>query len=296
MKKNSYSLISVIKQIRESKLLMTMKLTLFVIIVSVIQVFAIGSYSQETRLSLNLQNTSLRSILEQIENQSEFYFIYDAKTIDVNRKVSIEFDNKSISEVLDILFKRDHVVYKINNRQIVLSTAVDPGNTSEQKNPIHGKVTDSSGAPLPGVTVVIKGTTQGTITDTDGNYSLPNVSTDATLVFSFVGMKTQEVSVSGKTYINVTMAEEAIGLDEVVAVGYGIMRKRDLTGSVASVRGDALGDIPVTSAADAITGRMAGVQVTRTEGSPDAEIKIRIRGGGSITQDNSPLFLVDGFQ
>ncbi|MDA3818385.1 MAG: TonB-dependent receptor [Prolixibacteraceae bacterium] len=161
---------------------------------------------------------------------------------------------------------------------------------------ISGTVADKTGESLPGVTVVEKGTTNGTVTDTDGNYSIIiNNPDDATLVFSFVGMKKQEVDVKGRTSIDVTMESGTEYLDEVVAIGYGSVQKRDLTGSVASVGEDQLRDLPVSSTAEALTGRLAGVQITRSEGSPDAEVKIRVRGGGSITQDNSPLYIVDGF-
>ncbi|WP_303919851.1 TonB-dependent receptor [Draconibacterium sediminis] len=160
---------------------------------------------------------------------------------------------------------------------------------------VKGNVTDQdSGEGLPGVNVVVKGTTTGTITQPDGSYEL-NVSPTATLQFSFIGYTLQEVPVNNQTEINVALEMEATELDEVVAIGYGTVKKRDITGSVSSVSGEALEAIPVTSAAEAMAGQMAGVQVMATEGSPDAEIKIRVRGGGSITQDNSPMYIVDGF-
>jgi TonB-linked SusC/RagA family outer membrane protein len=160
---------------------------------------------------------------------------------------------------------------------------------------VKGNVTDqNSGEGLPGVNVVVKGTTNGTITQPDGSYEL-NVSPTATLQFSFIGYTMQEVPVNNQTEINVALEMEATELEEVVAIGYGTVKKRDITGSVSSVSGEALEAIPVTSAAEAMAGQMAGVQVTATEGSPDAEIKIRVRGGGSITQDNSPMYIVDGF-
>ncbi len=164
-----------------------------------------------------------------------------------------------------------------------------------QNHSVSGSVKDNSGVSVPGATVVVKGTTTGTATDGNGNYSLGNIPADAILQFSFVGMETQEIPVEGRFTINVTMAEDAIFIEEVVAIGYGTMRKKDLTGSVASVGGNTLKNIPVSSAAEALSGRLAGVQVTQTEGGPDAEIVIRVRGGGSITQDNSPLYIVDGF-
>ena len=161
---------------------------------------------------------------------------------------------------------------------------------------VSGTVTDESNMPLPGVTVLLKGTTNGTITTIDGYYELelPNIQSDV-IVISFIGMESQQISVAGRMTIDVVLENSFTQLDEVVAVGYGTIKKRDITGSVASIKGDDLKAVPVSSAAEAMTGRMAGVQVSSTEGSPDAEMTIRVRGGGSITQDNSPLIIVDGF-
>ena len=166
-----------------------------------------------------------------------------------------------------------------------------------QQHTVTGRVTETeSGEGLPGVNIIIKGTTLGTISDINGNYSLRvnNPQTDV-LVFRFIGYTEQEVPVNGQTSLNVAMQTTSIGIDEVVAIGYGTVQRRDITGSVASVKGDVLQSIPVASATEAITGKLAGVQVAATEGSPDAEIRIRVRGGGSITGDNTPLFIVDGF-
>ena len=161
---------------------------------------------------------------------------------------------------------------------------------------ITGKVTDSTGDGLPGVTILIKGTDQSVITDVDGMYDI-DASSNSTLVFSFIGMRTEEIEVAGRTSIDLQMAEDANLLDEVVVVdyGYGAVRKEDLTGSVASLGAKELSKIPIADAAQAMTGRLPGVNVLTTDGSPDAEVVIRVRGGGSITQDNSPLFVVDGF-
>ncbi|MCU4177264.1 SusC/RagA family TonB-linked outer membrane protein [Carboxylicivirga sp. N1Y90] len=162
---------------------------------------------------------------------------------------------------------------------------------------VSGKVTDTSNQPLPGVTVMVKGTTDiGTITDIEGRYelSIPDIQNDV-LIVSFIGMVTQEIAVAGRSTIDVTLIDEYTELDEIVAIGYGTVRKRDITGSVVSVKGSTLEAIPVTSAAEAMSGQMAGVQVITTEGSPDADVTIRVRGGGSITQDNSPMYIVDGF-
>lgn len=163
-----------------------------------------------------------------------------------------------------------------------------------QEISISGTVVDSFGDPVIGATVVVKGTTNGVVADIDGAWSLV-VDRGSTLVFSFIGMETKEVAVDGKTQMKVLMESSFIGLDEVVAIGYGTTRKRDLTGSVSSVQGETIAKVPVSSVAQALTGRMAGVQITTADGSPDAEMIIRVRGGGSVTGDNSPLYIVDGF-
>ena len=166
-----------------------------------------------------------------------------------------------------------------------------------QQQTVTGKVTEAdTGEALPGVNIVIKGTTTGTVSDVDGNFriNVNNPQTDV-LIFRFIGFSEQEIPVNGRTILNVEMQSATFGIEEVVAIGYGTVQRRDITGSVASVSGEALQAIPVASATEAITGKLAGVQIAATEGSPDAEIRIRVRGGGSITGDNTPLFIVDGF-
>jgi TonB-linked SusC/RagA family outer membrane protein len=165
---------------------------------------------------------------------------------------------------------------------------------SAQVRTISGIVKDESGETVIAASVIVKGTTVGTVTNIDGAYKLDVPSGAKTLVFSYVGMQTQEVAITGNV-INVVLRDDAKTLDDVVVIGYGTAKKRDLTGTVSSVSSSALKDIPVTSAAEALAGKLAGVQVTTTEGAPDADIKIRVRGGGSITGDNSPLYIVDGF-
>ena len=164
-----------------------------------------------------------------------------------------------------------------------------------QSHTVSGVVIDDLGEPMIGVNVVVKGTTNGCMTDIDGNYSIPDVKPTDVLVFSFIGMSSQEVKAGAQTTINVTMAEDSQMLEDVVVVGYGTMKKKDLTGAVTTVNSETLAAVPVANAAEALQGKMAGVQVTTTEGSPDAEMSIRVRGGGSITQSNGPLYIVDGF-
>jgi len=160
---------------------------------------------------------------------------------------------------------------------------------------VSGTVTGADNETLPGVTVRVKGGTTATATNADGKYEIA-ASSKAVLVFSFLGMKTQEIAVNGRSVVDVTLENDENTLNEVVvSIGYGSVRKKDLTGSVASIGSDKLNSIPVASPMEAIAGRLAGVQISTTEGSPDAEMRIRVRGGGSITGDNTPLFIVDGF-
>ena len=155
-------------------------------------------------------------------------------------------------------------------------------------------VTDETGEPVIGASVLEKGTQNGGITDIDGVFNL-SLKKGNQIVVSYIGMKTQTVDAKGKTAINVVLKDDATGLEEVVVIGYGSVRKKDITGSVATVNSEAIQAVPVANASEALTGKMPGVQITSTEGSPDAEVKIRVRGGGSITQSNEPLYIVDGF-
>ena len=186
---------------------------------------------------------------------------------------------------------------QVKNMRIVLLMlfAALSLSVSAQTITLKGNVKDATGEPIIGASVVEKGnTTNGTITDLDGKFNL-KVPSKATVVISYIGMRTQEVAVNGKSSVNITLEDDAQSLEEVVVIGYGTAKKKDLTGSVGTVQGAELAKVPVTSAAQALTGRLAGVQITTTDGSPDAEMIIRVRGGGSITGDNSPLYIVDGF-
>ena len=275
------------------KLLRIMKLTSILILVFVISVNA-SSYSQTTKLSITVKNGTFVDVLKQIENQSEYYFYYNNDEISKLKDVSISISNKKIEEVLEELLSGTNLEYKIIDRYIALKKKEGASNDQEiqQQKPVSGKVTDSSGISLPGVSIVVKGTTNGVIAGNDGSYSISNVPANATLQFSFVGMKTQEVVVGDKTTINVTLAEETVGIEEVIAIGYGTQRKRDLTGSVVSVNSDQIASLSVPSISDALQGRAAGVQII-SSGVPGSDARIRIRGVGTIN-NNNPLLVIDG--
>lgn len=281
-----------------TKLLRVMKLTVFLILILVVDVSA-SLYSQNSKVSVKVENGTLSEIFLKIEEQSEYLFFYQNEQIrDVERQ-SVEVSNKNALEVVANILKGTGLSYKLVDRNIIVFPTTEDarylGNEAQQLITVSGKVSDSTGLPLPGVTVVLKGSSQGTITGTDGTYSITSIPGDATLVFSFVGMKSQEVKVSGQTKINITLEEEAIGIEEVVAIGYGSMKRKDLTGSVASVAGEVLSEISGATTAQALQGRTAGVMVQQNSGAPGADLQIRIRGNNSILGGNEPLWVIDGF-
>ncbi|MGD9930807.1 MAG: TonB-dependent receptor [Mangrovibacterium sp.] len=271
-----------------------MKLTLLLIMLTVFSSLAADLYSQNTKLSLEYQNEKIVTVLREIEDKSEFRFFYNEE-VDVNSNVSIDVSNAPIQTVMDEIFRDKNVNYEIIGRQVILRAGVKM-NQSQQPANVSGKVTDSSGQPLPGVTVVVKGTNNGTITDVDGNYNLSNVPADAVLLISFVGMKAQEIPVAGKREISVTLTEETIGLEEVVAIGYGTQTKVTITGSVASTKGDELVKSQTPNVLNSIAGHLPGVIINNRSGEPgkdNPEIFIR---GRSTTGTTDPLILIDGVE
>ncbi len=280
-----------------TKLIRIMKLTAFWFFFAVIQVFAVDSYSQVTRLSLEMKNATLKDVLYEIEESSEFYFIYSNKLIDVERKVDVKVNNEKIEQVLNHIFKGENVKYTINDRQIILRPEgmqlLSSGDIFRQAQTVTGTVKSETGETLPGVTVMIKGSTVGTVTDINGKYSINVDNKTQVLVFSFVGMASQEITVGDQTEISVVMQSEAIGIEEVVAIGYGTIKKSDLTGAVASVEGDNLSKRSTQQLSTAMQGQMAGVQITRSSGAPGASATVRVRGITTLS-NNDPLVIVDG--
>ncbi len=277
------------------EILRKMKLTVFFLCLSVLGSWAIQGYSQTTRLTVNIQNSSIRQILNQIEEQSEYRFFYSGD-LNVEEKKSISQKDKAVADILEELFRDSNVNYRIQGRQIALFVNEGENSlaTAIQQKQVGGKVIDQSGQSLPGVAVLVKGTTNGTITDSDGNYSLSNVPSTGILVFSFVGMKPYEVTVGNQSTINVSLSEETIGIEEVVAIGYGVQKKVNLTGSVAVIDNEVLANRPVTSVSTAIQGLLPGATVIQNSGQPGKDMAtIRIRGIGTLNNSN-PMYVVDG--
>ena len=274
-----------------------MKLTIFILTVSILSSFAGESYSQTTKLTINENSATLLDIIRAIEGQSEFKFFYNEK-VDVSMPVSVEVNQKSVVDILDKVLSKTSVRYKVLGRQVALydKNEMEPFISEQQQKLVSGKVTDSSGASLPGVTVVLKGTTNGVTTNAEGDFSLTIPSEAKIVVFSFVGMKSQEVIIGNKSIINIVLEQATIGLEEVVAVGYGTQRKRDVTGSITSINSEKIRLVPVNSPDQSIQGRVAGVQVMQTSGAPGGAVQVRIRGVNSTAGGgaNQPLYVVDG--
>lgn len=277
-----------------------MRIIMFLLLFSVIQVMGENSYSQNTRLSLNLKDVSIENVLDEIENQSEFFFLFNQKLVNVDRKIDIDVKNKRIKDILADLFTGEDINCLVMDRQILLSPKyiTERVNVIRDRQPqeivVTGKVTDEEGNSLPGVNIVIKGTITGTISDMDGNYSVEVEDPDAVLVFSFIGFRSQEIAIAGRNVINIILAEEIIGLEEVIAVGYGMKKKVNLTGSVGVITTEKLENRSVVRLEQALQGQVSGLSVIQAGGQPGDElITMQIRGQSTFTS-NPILTIVDG--
>ena len=282
----------------KKKKLLTMKLTLIFLIACFMKLSA-TAYSQNTKFKSDVMNKRIVDVLREIEDISNFRFFYQREQIDVEKKVNINITGKIIEEILPELFAGQEVTFDVRQDNLILiktqSTESNNSDLLAQQQPreVSGKVTDAAGQPLPGVTVIVKGSTQGTVTNTDGIYTIHNVSENATLVFSFVGRRTQEVEVGNQTSIIVTMEEDVIGLEEVVAIGYGSLRKSDLTGSVSKISISDKEAHANTNLLQALSGAFAGVNVGQI-GLTGREPSFEIRGQTSLSASDRPLIVLDG--
>lgn len=274
-----------------------MRLCAFFLFLFISQVWADLGYSQQTKLTMKMDNAKVIDVLDEIENSSEFYFLFNQKLVDVDRKVDVNANEKTIDNILTDLFVETDVHHHVKDRLIILTTEktdfiVDK--FVQQGNTVSGSVKDEQGFPLPGVTVVVKGTTNGTVTDFDGNYTLPNVPENTTLLFSFVGMRSQEVVVENQTTINVTMVVDAIGIEEVVAIGYGTQTRREISGSVTNISEKNFNQGLTQNASDLLKGKVAGLTITQGSGDVTQGQTIRLRGTSSLTGSSSPFVVIDG--
>ena len=253
--------------------------------------------AQDTQITLNARNTPVREVLKMIEAKSSYHFAYNNKLINVTRKVDVAVVNEKIGNILKEIFANTDVTFTVMDSQIILASAKEMGTPATQKSStdkVSGKVTDETGQPLPGVTILVKGTSVGTNTDANGSYHINNLPKNSILKFSFVGMQSSEVKVGNQTQINVTLSEGAIGLNEVVAIGYGTVKKKDLTGAVGSISSADILRVAPADATQALQGVVPGVVVTKNGNSPGASFSIDIRGVNTISGSTQPLYVIDG--
>jgi len=298
MKKNSCVMRGCQKNAYLRKIWMTMKLTMVLFFLAITQLMASEAYSQTTKLTVQLKDATVKEVLSKIEENSEFFFLYNGKLVDVDRKVSINVNDQKINEILSDLFRETDVCWTVVDRQIVLTdkanqiSIVNLSNQQSQK--VTGTVTEKDGTPIPGANVVVTGTTIGTMTDIAGKYSIEVSQGSKSLTFSFIGMTPQEISIGTLTQIDVTMAESAIGLDEVVVIGYGVQKKVNVIGSVVNITSEQLNASPVAKVSNALAGRLPGAIIQQRTGQPgydDATILIR---GNATLGNKSPLIVIDG--
>lgn len=274
-----------------TKILIMSNISILLVLCSFLPVMAGGTYAQKVKLNLDYNDVTLETVITDIKHQTEFEFAYEANLEEtVLANVSVKARNEPIEEVMTDVLSGTGLSFRVIDRIILLSRT-ELKSTSQQVK-ITGTVTDKNG-PLPGVTVRIKGTTTGAITDAAGHYTLTADNANVTLVFSFVGYITREVALDGKTTVDVVLEEDIMKLEEVVVVGYGTQRKRDITGAVSTVSSSEIRKIPVAGIGQALQGQVAGVQVTQNYGNPGSNIQMRVRGIGTIG-DSDPLYVIDG--
>lgn len=283
-----------------AKLLLTMKLVTLLLMATLSQVTAIG-YSQ--KISLDKRNVSIETAFKAIESQTDYLFLYDKLDLPTSSLVSVRIKDATIDQTLNQLFQNLPLSYKIFKKNIVikkeekikLESVITPAEKPSFLQALTGKVIDEKGEGLPGVNIVIKGTSKGATTNTSGEYQIDITDKGTILVFSFVGYLTQELEVGSRTTLDVTLKVDDKALEEVVVVGYGTQRKSDLTGAISSIKAEDLKKLPTTSFDQAIQGRAAGVQVTQASSAPGGRVSIRIRGGNSLSSGNEPLYVIDGY-
>ena len=278
------------------KSLNIMRCVILFILLGTLQSFANLSYSQSVKLSLNMENTTVQEVLATIEQKSGFYFTYNLEQVKVTRKVTVNFKDKTIPEVLNELFAKENIHYVINDKHIALYKGSERQVALQAKKDIKGVVTDKNGEPIPGANIIEKGNpTNGTITDVDGNYTL-SVSGNSVLVASYIGYNRIEIQVKDRSVVDITLSEDTQALEEVVVVGYSTQKKVNLTGSVSTVNFEEMSSRPVTDASQALSSASPGLQIMQSSGQPNAEsFSYNIRGVGTLNS-SSPLILVDGME
>jgi TonB-linked SusC/RagA family outer membrane protein len=280
------------------QILLIMRISLLLMLAAVFNVTA-SVYSQSVRVDLDLKDASLEKVFQSIQDQTEFDFFYKNEYLPSDKTVSKTYSNAKIDEVLDEVLDGTGLVYRVLNKDIVITkgensnTGKDELIAQQQTKTITGNVTDENGQPLPGVAILIPGTTTGTVSKPDGTFELIIPSNTPAILLSFIGYKTLEIQLGEELTVNAKMEQDVIGLEEVIAVGYGYVSKRDLTGTVSSVNTEKTMDIPNTNVLQTLQGSVAGLNVV-TPDRPGENPSVQIRGINSLSAGNAPLIVVDG--
>lgn len=272
-----------------------MRASVFLSFVCVCQLLATNIDAQSAIINISSGQTSVRNVIHEIEQQTDYLVVYSNREIDVNQELDVNHRSAKVSDYLASISDHTDIRYEFENNYIVLTKKDSPVELSinqQQGKRITGIITDTAGEPIIGANVVEKGTTNGTITGIDGDFTL-SVKDDAVLQISYIGYNTMEVSTAGKSSLQIKLVEDLLTLDEVVVVGYGVQRKRDVTGSISQVKGDDLKNIPTANIANTMQGRVTGVEFVSGGSVPGNSPSIRIRGTGTLNSAD-PLIIVDG--
>ncbi|RXJ49531.1 SusC/RagA family TonB-linked outer membrane protein [Gelidibacter gilvus] len=259
---------------------------------------AFANFSEaQTKMDINVKNVSLEELFKEIQNKSEFLFFYKDDVL--KHKVSLKLKNATVATILDAALKNTDLSYNIDVRQVVIkkdvsAEVIQSTGQNQQDRPIKGTVFDDTGVPLLGATVQIKGTNRGVTTDFDGNFEMSVPENATTLVISYLGFVTQEVSIVGLSTVNVTMVSDSMALEEIVVIGYGTERKSLISDAVTSISSKQIEDLPVSTVDGILQGQSSGVQVMQNSGTPGGEMSVRIRGLTSISGSSQPLYIIDG--
>lgn len=267
-----------------------MKITIVVLFVCITGVCALEANSQNARVNIDVENASTLKILQEIEKQTEFLFIYNKKEVNLEKRTSLHAQEKEITDVLNTVFDKTDIIYAIEGNSIMLMKR--SASSQADKKVITGVIKDESGEPIIGANVIEKGTTNGIITDVDGKFTL-NVSDNSTILVSYIGYMQKEMQVKNQTYFEISLLEDLQMIEEVVVIGYGTVRKVDLTGAVGTMKGSDIKAQGVSNVTTSLQGRMPGVTIESGGGSPGAGARVLIRGVGTFGNAN-PLYLVDG--
>ncbi len=281
-----------------------MKISFLVLIFMSFALQANSTYGQRTKISLNMNNVTVAEVIDEIEERTEFRFIFNTKAVDLERKVFIRISKSTVGDILNLLFQDVDTAFEIDDRKILLkkvekekpkkvSLDISTTVTVTQEQLITGTVTDKEGVPLSGANIVEKGTVNGVNADFDGNFSLTLTTENPVLVVSYIGFATQEITVGDQTEIMIQLREAAASLEEVVIIGYGTRAREDLTGAVSTVQARGIAEQPITTFEQALSGQVSGVQL-RQNGAPGGGPEILIRGVASTGDNNAPLYVIDG--